>query len=322
MVRTRTWVMAAASLPLLLATACGSGGSSSAPAGGAGGCPSPSGTSGNGAHVSIGSKAFSEEQILASMTKEVLQAHDFTVTYTFQAPDKAIGTALANGTIDMYWQYTGTEITDYLGYSNGQFPTGLTQAFDFVQQKDAARGICWTSPAPLDDTNGIAIKASETGRYGTTLEAFGKYLAAHPSTPVCILAELKTRPDGVPGLAKTYNQAYANANYITVGSTAEKEIASGQCAAGEVFTTDAAIEADHLYVLQDDRNLFPPDSVGLLVRRSVLRAHPAIANLMAPVAAKLTTSVIRSLDARVDIDNQSPANVAHAWLVQNGFLKG
>lgn len=314
--------MAVASLPLLLATACGSGGSPSAGGSASAACPSPSGTSGHGAHVSIGSKAFSEEEILASMTQQVLQAHDFSVTYSFKAPDKAIGTALDNGTIDMYWQYTGTEITDYLGYSNGQYPTELTQAFNFVKQKDAAKGICWTSPAPLDDTNGIAIKASETGTYGTTLEDFGKYLASHPSTSVCILAELKTRPDGVPGLAKTYNQAYANANYVTVGSTAEKEIASGQCDAGEVFTTDAAIQADNLYVLQDTKHLFPPDNVGLLVRKSVLQAHPAIANLMAPVAAKLTTSTIRSLDAKVDIGNQTPANVAHAWLVSNGFLTG
>jgi osmoprotectant transport system substrate-binding protein len=303
----------------LVAAACGSGPSSgsSATAAATSTCPAPSGTSGGGAHVSIGSKAFSEEEILASITKEVLQAHGFTVTYTFMAADKAIGTALSDGTIDMYWQYTGTELTDYLGYQTGQFPTNLTQAFDFVKQKDEARGICWTAPAPLDDTNGIAIKASEKGTYGSTLEAFGTYLASHPSTSVCILAEFRTRPDGVPGLAKTYNQSYASANYVTVGSTAEKEIASGQCDAGEVFTTDAAIQADDLYVLKDDKDLFPPDNVGLLVRSSVLQAHPAIANLMDPVAAKLDTATILSLDAMADIDNQKPSDIAHNWLEQN-----
>ena len=285
-------------------------------------CPAASGTSGDGAQLSIGSKAFSEEEILASMTQEVLDAHDFSVTYTFMAADKAIGTALNDGTIDMYWQYTGTEIEDYLGYQVGQYPTQLTQAFNFVKQKDVARGICWTSPAPLDDTNGLAIKVSEEGTYGTTLEAFGSYLASHPSTSVCIEAEFKTRPDGVPGLASKYNQAYASANYTDIGSTAESEIASGQCAAGEVFTTDAAIQADGLYVLQDDKNLFPPDNVGLLVRSSVLQAHPAIANLMAPVAAKLDTATIRSLDAEVDLQNQTPSTVARNWLVQNGFLHG
>ncbi len=311
--------VALATIPLL-AAACGGGNTHTTTAGTKVTCPAPAGTSGHGAQVSIGSKAFSEEEILASITQEVLEAHDFKVTYTFTAADKAIGTALQDGTIDMYWQYTGTEITDYLGYQTGQFPTNLTQAFAFVKQKDASRGICWTAPAPLDDTNGLAIKASEKGTYGSTLGDFGTYLASHPSTKVCILAEFKTRPDGVPGLASKYNQAYASANYVTVGSTAEKELASGQCAAGEVFTTDAAIQADGLYVLQDTKALFPPDNVGLLVRSSVLQKYPAIANLMAPVAAKLDTPTILSLDADADLHNEKPSDIAHSWLVQNGFL--
>ncbi|MGD0372343.1 MAG: glycine betaine ABC transporter substrate-binding protein [Candidatus Dormibacteria bacterium] len=302
--------------PLGLA-ACGG---SSTPAATA--CPAGSGNSGHGAHLSIGFKPFAEEQLLATITQQVLQAHDFTITDTFSASDKAIGTALTSGTIDMYWQYTGTELTDYLGYSTGQFPTQLTQAYNFVQEKDAPRDICWTSDTPFDDTNGIAIKASEEGTYGTTLSAFGTYLASHPNTSICILAEFRTRPDGLPGLEKTYNESYGSANYVTVGSTAEQELNSGQCDAGEVFTTDAAIQTDDLYVLQDSKNLFPPDNAGLLVRKSVLQQYPAIAALMAPVAAQLTTSTVLSLDADVEVDNETVSTVAHNWLVQNHFLAG
>ncbi len=298
-------------------TACGGSSTSASTA-----CAVGSGTSGDGARLSIGFKPFAEEQLLASITQQVLDAHDFTITDTFSASDKAIGTALSSGTIDMYWQYTGTELSDYLGYSTGQFPTQLTQAYNFVQQKDAPKGICWTSDTPLDDTNGIAIKASEESTYGTTLSEFGSYLASHPNTSICILAEFRTRPDGLAGLEKTYNQSYANANYVTVGSTAEQEISSGQCAAGEVFTTDAGIQSDNLYVLQDDKNLFPPDNAGLLVRKSVLNQYPAIAALMAPVAAKLTTPVVLALDADVEIDNETVSTVAYDWLVQNHFLAG
>jgi glycine betaine/choline ABC-type transport system substrate-binding protein len=143
------------------------------------GCAAPSGSSGNGAHVKIGSKGFAEEQLLASMTQLVLQAHGFTVDYTFQAKDKAIGQALTSGTIDMLWQYTGTELTDYLGLTTGAFPTGLDAAFNFVAQKDALSGLCWTSETKFTDTNGIAIKAADRGTFGDTLSAFGSYLASH-----------------------------------------------------------------------------------------------------------------------------------------------
>lgn len=137
---------------------------------------------------------------------------------------------------------------------------------------------------------------------------------------ICIMSEFRTREDGVPGLARVYNPAYANANYKDIGSTAEAGIAGGQCAAGQVFTTDSAIAAHGLVVLDDDRHLFPPDSVGLVVRAPVLRRHPGIAAIMAPVAARLTTTEITQLNREVEIDRRSVADVARSWLATTGLL--
>jgi len=303
--------------------ACGGGNSgsssSSTGAGNASSCPTGSGSSGGGASVSIGSKGFAEEQLLATMTKQVLEKHGFTVTYTLQAKDTAIGTALTGGQIDMLWQYTGTELTNP-GYLNQQNPpTDLDQAFALAKQLDEPRGICWVAPAPMNDTNGLAIKASDKATLGSTLSDFATYLAGHPTTKICILSEFRTRPDGLPGLKSKYGANYGSANYIDVGNTAEKNIANGDCQAGEVFTTDSPIAANNLYVLQDDKKLFPPDNVGLLVRKAVLQKYPAIAALMAPVAAKITTDVITGLNKQVEIDNAKPEDVAKAWLSANGF---
>jgi osmoprotectant transport system substrate-binding protein len=321
--RTLTAILVvAAAAPL---AACGGGntpGSSSSPSGSTSACPSGGGSSnGNGAHVSIGSKGFAEEQLLATITKLELQKHGFVVDYSLQAKDTAIGQALVGGQIDMLWQYTGTELSNP-GYLNlSTFPRGLTDAFNFVQQKDASRGLCWTSPAPLNDTNGLAIPAAMQSTFGSTLSDFNTYLTAHPQTKVCIMSEFRTRPDGIPGLISSYGQGYAtgNVNYIDIGSTAEQALSQGQCLAGEVFTTDSPIAADNLYVLKDDKNLFPPDNVGLIVRSSVLKANPSIATIMAPVAAKITSDVITGLNKQVEIDNKNVNDVAQAWLTQNGF---
>lgn len=304
--------------------ACGggnSGGSSPTAGGSAAKCPAGSQTKGNGATVSIGSKTFAEEELMAQMTVDVLQSHGFTVTYTFKAADKAIGTALTNGTIDMYWQYTGTELTDYLGLTTGSFPTQLDQAFTFVQKADEPHDLCWVAATQFDDTNGIAIKSSDTGTFGSSLGDFGTYLGSHPSTKVCIMSEFLTRPDGLPGLVSTYGwPTAANFHYIQIATTAEKAIAGGQCDAGEVFTTDSGIGANNEVTLTDDKNLFPPDNAGLVVRSDVLKKYPGIAGYMTPVAAKLTTDVMLQLNAMVEIQSQTVENVAHAWLVQNGFL--
>jgi osmoprotectant transport system substrate-binding protein len=303
--------------------ACGGGnsggGSPSGSAAPTSTCPTGTKTSGGGVTLSIGSKSFAEEQLMAQMTADVLGAHGFTVTNTFSAADKAIGTALTSGTIDMYWQYTGTELGDYLGLTG--FPTALSAAFTYVQQKDVANGICWVAPTQFDDTNGIAIKTSQTGTYGASLAAFGTYLTSHPSTKVCVQSEFLTRPDGLPGLVSTYGWPAASSfHYTQIGTTAEKAIANGQCDAGEVYTTDSAIGANNEVTLTDDKNLFPPDNAGLLVRSSVLQAHPSIGAWMAPVAALWTTPTMITLNGMVEIQGQTVANVAHTWLVQNGFL--
>ena len=312
-------LVAAAAAPL---AACGGGntaGTSSSATSVASTCPSGGSTNGNGAHVSIGSKGFAEEQILATITQLELQKHGYVVDYSLQAKDTAIGDALVSGQIGMLWQYTGTELQEYLHLTG--FPTDLTAAFNFVKQKDEPRGLCWTSPAPLDDTNGLAISAAMQSTLGSSLADFNTYLVAHPQTKVCIMSEFRTRADGIPGLVSQYGQGYAtsNVNYIDLGSTAEKNISQGQCVAGEVFTTDSPIAADNLYVLKDTRNLFPPDNVGLIVRSSVLKANPGIARIMAPVAAKITSEVITGLNKEVEIDNMSAMAVAQAWLAQNGF---
>jgi len=72
--------------------------------------------------------------------------------------------------------------------------------------------------------------------------------------------------------------------------------------------------------LTDPKNLFPPDNAGLEVRQSVLQKYPSIGAWMAPVAAKLTTSVMLQLNAMVEIQNQTVQSVAQTWLQQNGFL--
>ena len=90
--------------------------------------------------------------------------------------------------------------------------------------------------------------------------------------------------------------------------------------AGEVYTTDSAIEANNEANAHGRQEPLPAGQRGARGRSSVLQKYPSIGARMAPVAAKLTTPVMLQLNAMVEIQNQTVANVAHTWLVQNGFL--
>ena len=306
--------------------ACGSSSTSSSSSGGGGGanggtanCPAPSGasTNGNGTSLKIGSKGFAEEQILAELAKQALTKAGFSIDYSTQEADPQLGQDLANGKIDLYPQYTGTELQKYDNVDQPQ--RDLSAAFQQVKGIDDPKSICWIAPAPMDDTNGLAMRSSDSSKFGSTLSALTTYLQSHSDVKVCVMAEFKSRADGIPGLAATYGNVWSSYNTTVVDKTAEKDIAAGNCDVGEVFTTDSGIAANNLAVFQDDKTLFPPDNVGLEVRSSVLQKNPGIAAIMNPIYAKITTDEITKLNKQVEIDNKKPSDVAAAWLQQNGF---
>ena len=99
-------------------------------------------------------------------------------------------------------------------------------------------------------------------------------------------------------------------------STAKSE----PCNFGMVYSTDGRIKNLDLTVLEDDRKFFLPYSGCVVVSTKLYEQAPEIAELMAPVSAKLTDSVMQELNGRIDIDGEDPADVAYDWLQAEGFI--
>jgi len=72
-------------------------------------------------------------------------------------------------------------------------------------------------------------------------------------------------------------------------------------------------------VLEDDKNLQPPDNVVPIIRTDKLKGDTE--DLLNSISAKLTTEGLSELNKSVDIDKADPADVAKKWLQDNGFLK-
>ena len=114
------------------------------------------------------------------MTKLVLEAHGFTVDYTFQAKDKAHGP----GGQRRHHRHA-LAVHRHRAHRLPRPGHGLVpdrarrRPSTSSPRRTRANGLCWTSETKFTDTNGIAIKASDKATYGDTLTAFGAYLASH-----------------------------------------------------------------------------------------------------------------------------------------------
>ena len=99
-------------------------------------------------------------------------------------------------------------------------------------------------------------------------------------------------------------------------------LTSGKADVSIVFSTDGQIAADDLLVLEDDRKLFPPYNVTLVLRDEAAEAAgPDLPKIVAQVQQDLSTKVMQELNSRVDLDKEKPAAVAREYLRQFGYVE-
>lgn len=306
----------AVALTLALGACGGSSPAADAGTGGGGGGNELAGLTGT-----IGSKDFSEQYILAYLTTDLLNAHGAKL----DANTKLVGSAnvrqaLENKQFLGYWEYTGTS---WITYNKNTTPVkGAKAQFDAVKKADAAKGIAWLDPAPLNNTYAFAIRKDQATKLGVTKLSDLAKLPDSEKT-FCIESEFSTRDDGWPGLKKAYglNVPDGNVKMLDTGVIYTTTQKGTDCNFGEVFQTDGRIPALGLTVLADDKQFFPVYQGGFTMQADVLKKYPKIADVMALMSPKLTTEQMQKLNAKVDVDGDDPQDVASEWLKATGLVK-
>ncbi|MEO5834713.1 MAG: glycine betaine ABC transporter substrate-binding protein, partial [Nakamurella sp.] len=317
-VRTLATAIVVAALAL---TACSSAESTPAAGGGGGDTTTTGSAELAGLTGQIGSKDFSEQYILAYLTTDLLNAHGAQL----EANTKLVGSSNVRQALESkdfvgYWEYTGTS---WITYNQQTTPiTDATEQFDAVKKIDAAKGIGWVDAAPFNNTYAFAIRDAKAQELGITKLSQIAALPAEEQT-FCIESEFSTRDDGWPGVKKAYGISAPDGN-VTMLDTGVIYTATQKgddCNFGEVFATDGRIAALGLTVLEDDKKFFPVYQGAFTVQQSILDQYPAIATVLGELSPKLTTEVMQSLNAKVDVDGDEPADVAKSWLTDQGLIK-
>lgn len=277
-----------------------------------------------GSDYIVGSKEFTEQLILCHLTSRALTSVGAKVESKCGLTGDGARKALEAKKIDMYWEYTGTGWLSILQQTEPiADPEKLYQA---VSSMDLEKnGIHWLEPAPANNTYAISVLPSTQKEKNVyTLSDFARLVRQDPqSATLCLGSEFATRDDGLPGLEKRYDFKLPEDSIVLIDGQASYEaVSSGKsCKFGQAFATDGRIEALGLGLLKDDKGFFPIYNPSLTMTGAAYERNPAIAEVFAPISAKLTTEELQKLNALVDIDGQDPAKVASEWLVAQGFVK-
>lgn len=277
----------------------------------------------DGVRVTVGSKDFTEQNILGYLIEFALTAAGAQVRdLTNITGSNSLRDAQLNGQVDIAYDYTGTGWINYLG--NETPIPGSAEQFEAVRDADLAQhDMVWSDPAPMNNTYTMVTTADSAARTGVrTLSDYARLVNTDPRTgATCLGTEFSVRQDGFPGLARKYGIDMNKVNKkIMQDSLVYSATANGSCQFGDVTATDGRTKALNLVQLDDDLNFFPKYNAALVMQKSFADAHPQISEVMAPISKLLTNEAITELNRKVDVDGAEPATVARDWLVEQGFV--
>lgn len=291
--------------------------------------------------ITVGSKDFTEQFIVAHMYLQVLENAGYSVNDSLNLGGTQVAhQALVSGDISLYPEYTGTGLTEVLGIAvedvstteatpEGEASPEATPVdgdmsqivFDRVKHEyESQFDLTWLERSPANNTQALAVKRSFSEENGITTiselaEVADQYVISAP-------ADFPEREDGLLGLQRVYGAGFENIEVLPVSPGLKYQaLLDDQAEVVLAFGTDGQIAGHDLVVLEDDLQLWPPYNLAPVVRQELLESNADVADLLNAVTTILTDDVLSELNWRVDGDeNAEPADVAEEFLNENGLL--
>lgn len=270
--------------------------------------------------AAVGSKDFTEQFIVAEMYAQILENAGFTVERKLNLGGTPIAhQSIVNGDIDLYPEYTSTGLLTVLKLSPMQ---DAQEIYATVKQGyEEQYNLTWLTPSPFNDTQALAMTKAVASQYG--IQTYSDLSKKAPELILGGPAEFLEREDGIKGLQQAYGGfEFKETKQLGTGSLRYQALLDGQVDVVVAFGTDGAIKGNDLLLLVDDMVFYPIYNVAPVVRMDVLEKYPQITELLNELAPLLTDDVMSGLNWQVDgPEKKEPADVAKAFLVENGLLK-
>lgn len=270
-------------------------------------------------NITIGSKNFTEQFILGELYAQALEAKGYTVNRKLNLGSEQIADrALRNGQIDMYPEYTGTALGAILKIEDN--PKTPEETYNVVKEGYAKRNpsVTLLEPADFNNTYGIVVRREIAEQYNLkTLDDLAK---ASSNLRFASFSEFQDRADGFPNIKKNYPEMNFK-DIVLVNSLGLRYAAldEGDADVGVGFRTDGQIASQDLAVMEDPKNIWPFYYPAPAVRTEYLETHPEVEGILNSVSEKLDLETMQELNAQVDIEKEEPADVASAFLEEQGM---
>lgn len=275
-----------------------------------------------GVEVTVGSKNFTEQFILGEIYAQALEAAGYNVQKDLNLGSEQIALeALEQGEIDGYPEYTSTALTSFFNLAPEDVPSDPAQATEDAQAQFEELGLVTFEPAPFNSANAVGLLTATAEELGvenvSDLEGKSQDLALYGS-PEC-----RQRVDCLVGLQDGYGLEFKSFTPVDI-ELRYPVLDKRQADLSILFTTDAQLftDPDKYTILEDDQGVFPAGNpVFVASQATVDEAGPDFQATIEQVQGGLTLEVMQELNARVDVDKETPEAVATQYLQESGYIE-
>ena len=266
--------------------------------------------------VKIGSKNFTEQFVVAEIYAQALEKAGVEVERRLNLGATLVAhTALTNGEIDLYPEYTGTALAAVVkGDLSGSAEKIYGEVKDYYE-----KNLKLTLLEPTQINNGYAIITLPETAEKYKLKTLTDLGPVSKDLTFGAEAGFGERKDGLPGLKQVYGIEFKEFKIFAKLGIRYSALTSKDLDVSYGFATDWQISENKLVVLADDKNLFPPYYLVPVVRQDTLAKNPKIAEVLNKISPLLNNENMRELNAKVDRDKEEPADVAEEFLKAQGI---
>ena len=257
--------------------------------------------------IVLGSKDFTENEIVAEIYGLALEDAGFTVERKMNIASSVVHQSVISEEIDLYPEYTGTGLISIL---KKEALTDQEEVYQTVKEAyNEQFDLTWLDYVQANDGQGLFISRKASDEYGIT--TISQLQANAEKLRFASQGEFDEREDGIPGLEKIYGPFHWKSSKIYDNGLKYQVVENDEADVAPAYTTEGRlIETDKFVLLEDDQHMWPPYNIAPVVRNEVLEQYPEIAEILNDISSKLDTEVVTQLNAKVDIDQEEYEDVA------------
>ena len=257
--------------------------------------------------IVVGSQAYYSNEIIAEIYAQALESAGYEVERKFQIGQRdAYLPELESGAVDLFPEYTGNLLQFY---APDTMATKADEVYDELQSA-LPEGLTALAMSPATDQDSYNVTAEFAAE--NTLVSIAD-LAGLEGLVLGGAPELEERPYGPAGLLETYGVVVG---FDATGDITVDALVEGVISLANVYSGDPRIAEFGLVTLADPEGLFLASNVVPIASSDVAAELAAIID---PISLALSPEALVALNLQSIKDELSAADIAAAWLAENGF---